>query len=115
MFGQITEKFQNILRSVRGFGVITDDNIKTTVREVRKTLIDGDVNFKVVKSFISKIEQKAQGTKLIKSVKPGQQFIKIIHDELILLLGKKSISLDLKEKPSVILIARLQRVGKTCL
>ena len=88
MFGQITEKFQNILRSVRGFGVITDDNIKSTVREVRKTLIDGDVNFKVVKSFISNIEQKAQGTKLIKSVKPGHQFIKIIHDELILLLGE---------------------------
>ena len=113
MFGQITEKFQNILRSVRGFGVITDDNIKSTVREVRKTLIDGDVNFKVVKSFISNIEQKAQGTKLIKSVKPGQQFIKIIHDELISLLGKKSISLDLNEKPSVILLVGLQGVGKT--
>ncbi len=113
MFGQITEKFQNILRSVRGFGVITDDNIKSTVREVRKTLIDGDVNFKVVKSFISNIEQKAQGTKLIKSVKPGHQFIKIIHDELISLLGKKSISLDLNGKPSVILLAGLQGVGKT--
>ena len=113
MFGQITEKFQNILRSVRGFGVITDDNIKSTVREVRKTLIDGDVNFKVVKSFISNIEKKAQGTKLIKSVKPGQQFIKIIHDELISLLGKKSISLDLNGKPSVILLAGLQGVGKT--
>ena len=58
MFGQITEKFQNILRSVRGFGVITDDNIKSTVREVRKALIDGDVNFKVVKSFISNIEKR---------------------------------------------------------
>ena len=113
MFGQITEKFQNILRSVRGFGVITDDNIKSTAREVRKALIDGDVNFKVVKSFISNIEKKAEGTKLIKSVKPGQQFIKIIHDELILLLGKKSISLDLNRKPSVILLAGLQGVGKT--
>ena len=113
MFGQITEKFQNILRSVRGFGVITDDNIKSTAREVRKALIDGDVNFKVVKSFISNIEKKAEGTKLIKSVKPGQQFIKIIHDELISLLGKKSISLDLNEKPSVILLVGLQGVGKT--
>ena len=113
MFGQITEKFQNILRSVRGFGVITDDNIKSTAREVRKALIDGDVNFKVVKSFISNIEKKAEGTKLIKSVKPGQQFIKIIHDELISLLGKKSISLDLNGKPSVILLAGLQGVGKT--
>jgi len=113
VFGQITEKFQNILRSVRGFGVITDDNIKSTAREVRKALIDGDVNFKVVKSFISNIEKKAEGTKLIKSVKPGQQFIKIIHDELISLLGKKSISLDLNGKPSVILLAGLQGVGKT--
>ena len=80
---------------------------------MRKALIDGDVNFKVVKSFISNIEKKAEGTKLIKSVKPGQQFIKIIHDELISLLGKKSISLDLNGKPSVILLAGLQGVGKT--
>jgi len=113
VFGQITEKFQNILRSVRGFGTITDENIKVTVREVRKALIDADVNFKVVKSFISEIEKKAEGTKLIKSVKPGQQFIKIIHDELVTLLGEKFTGLHLDKKPSVILLAGLQGAGKT--
>ena len=113
MFGQITEKFQNILRSVRGFGTITDENIKVTVREVRKALIDADVNFKVVKSFISEIEKKAEGTKLIKSVKPGQQFVKIIHDELVTLLGEKFTGLHLDKKPSVILLAGLQGAGKT--
>ena len=113
MFGQITEKFQNIIRSVRGFGTITDDNIKATVREVRKALIDADVNFKIVKSFVSEIEKKAEGTKLIKSVKPGQQFIKIIHDELVTLLGEKFTGLHLDKKPSVILLAGLQGAGKT--
>ena len=113
MFNQITEKFQNILRNVRGFGTITDDNIKSTVRDVRKALIDADVNFKVVKSFISKIERQAEGTKVLKSVKPGEQFIKIIHDELVSLFGKKSIGLVFKKKPSVILLTGLQGVGKT--
>ena len=113
MFNQITEKFQSILRNVRGLGTITDDNIKSTIRDVRKAFIDADVNFKVIKSFISKIETQAQGTKVFKSVKPGEQFIKIIHDELISLFGNKSNSLLLGKKPSVILLAGLQGVGKT--
>jgi len=113
MFTQITEKFQSILRNVRGFGTITDDNIKSTVRDVRKALIDADVNFKVIKSFISKIEKQAEGTKVFKSVKPGEQFIKIIHDELVYLFGKKSNSLYIGKKPSIILLAGLQGVGKT--
>ena len=113
MFNQITEKFQGIFRSVRGFGLITDKNIKSTVREVRKALIDADVNFKVVKSFVSKIEKEAEGTKVIKSVKPGDHFIKIIHDEMISLLGKKSSEVSLTSKRSVILLAGLQGAGKT--
>ena len=113
MFNQITEKFQSILRNVRGLGIITDDNIKSTIRDVRKAFIDADVNFKVIKSFISKIETQAQGTKVFKSVKPGEQFIKMIHDELISLFGNKSNGLLLGKKPSVILLAGLQGVGKT--
>ena len=113
MFNQITEKLQSIVRNVRGFGTITDDNIKSTVRDVRKAFIDADVNFKVVKSFISKIEKQAQGTKVFKSVKPGEQFIKIINDELVTLFGNKSNDLLLREHPSVILFAGLQGVGKT--
>ena len=113
MFNQITEKLQSIVRNVRGFGTITDDNIKATVRDVRKAFIDADVNFKVVKSFISKIEKQAQGTKVFKSVKPGEQFIKIINDELVTLFGNKSNDLLLRKHPSVILFAGLQGVGKT--
>jgi len=113
MFNQITEKLQSIARNVRGFGTITDDNIKSTVRDVRKAFIDADVNFKVVKSFISKIEKQAQGTKVFKSVKPGEQFIKIINDELVTLFGNKSNDLLLRKQPSVILFAGLQGVGKT--
>ena len=113
MFNQITEKLQSIARNVRGFGTITDDNIKSTVRDVRKAFIDADVNFKVVKSFISKIEKQAQGTKVFKSVKPGEQFIKIINDELVTLFGNKSNDLLLRKHPSVILFAGLQGVGKT--
>mgnify|MGYP001499422870 CR=1 FL=1 len=113
MFNQIAEKFQSILRNVRGLGTITDDNIKSTVRDVRKAFIDADVNFKVVKTFISEIEKRAQGTKVFKSVKPGEQFIKIIHDELISLFGNKSNDLLLRKKPSIILLAGLQGVGKT--
>jgi len=113
MFNQITEKFENIFRNVRGFGTITDSNIKSTVRDVRKALIDADVNFKVVKSFISAIEKQAEGTKVLKSVKPGEQFIKIIHDEMISLLGKESNNLLTGKKPLVILLAGLQGVGKT--
>ena len=76
MFNQITEKFQNILQNVRGFGTITDDNIKSTVRDVRKALIDADVNFKVVKSFISKIEKQAQGTKVLNLSSPENNLLK---------------------------------------
>jgi Signal recognition particle GTPase len=113
MFGQITEKFQSIIKNVRGLGKITDKNIHDTVREVRRTLIDADVNFKVVKSFVSVVEQKAQGTKILKSIKPGQQFVKIIKDELVKLLGSESKSLILNKKPSVILLSGLQGAGKT--
>ena len=113
MFNQITEKFQSILRNVRGFGTITDDNIKSTVRDVRKALIDADVNFKVIKSFISKIEKQAEGTKVLKSIKPGEQFVKIIHDELISLFGNKTNGFLIAKKPSVILLVGLQGVGKT--
>ncbi len=72
MFGQITEQFQTIFKNIRGLGKITDKNINETVRQVRRALIDADVNFKVVKSFVAEVEEKAQGTKVIKSINPGQ-------------------------------------------
>ena len=113
MFGHITERFESILRNVRGLGKITDKNIIDTVREVRRALIDADVNFNVAKSFVNTVHDKAQGTKVLKSVKPGQQFVKIIRDELVILLGTDSKDLVLKNNPAVILLAGLQGAGKT--
>ena len=113
MFGQITEQFQTIFKNIRGLGKITDKNINDSVRQVRRALIDADVNFKVVKSFVADVEEKAQGTKVLKSIKPGQQFIKIIRDELISLLGSKDTGLDLNDDPAVVLLTGLQGAGKT--
>jgi len=113
MFSHITERFESILRNVRGLGKITDKNINDTVREVRRALIDADVNFNVAKSFVNTVHDKAQGTKVLKSVKPGQQFVKIIRDELVILLGTDSKDLVLKNNPAVILLAGLQGAGKT--
>ena len=113
MFGHITERFESILRNVRGLGKITDKNINDTVREVRRALINADVNFNVAKTFVNNVHDKAQGTKVLKSVKPGQQFVKIIRDELVILLGTDSKDLVLKNNPAVILLAGLQGAGKT--
>ena len=113
MFGQITERFESIFRSVRGLGKITDKNINDTAREIRRALLDADVNFSVAKSFVKTVQEKAQGTKVLKSIKPGQQFVKIIRDEMVTLLGSDIEGLDLKRKPAVILLAGLQGAGKT--
>ena len=113
MFGQITEQFQTIFKNIRGLGKITDKNINDSVRQVRRALIDADVNFKVVKSFVADVEEKAQGTKVLKSIKPGQQFIKIIRDELVSLLGSKDTGLELNYDPAVVLLTGLQGAGKT--
>lgn len=113
MFDHITERFESLFRNVRGLGKITDKNINDTVREVRRALLDADVNFKVVKSFVKTVQEKAQGTKVLKSVKPGQYFVKIIRDELVALLGSDTEDLVLKSKPAVILLAGLQGSGKT--
>ena len=114
MFNQLAERFDLIFKNLRGLGKITDSNIQQTSREIRRVLLDADVNFKVAKEFIDRVKDRAQGTKVLKSVKPGEQFIKIIHDELITLLGFESKPLDLgSKKPGVILLAGLQGSGKT--
>ena len=113
MFGSISDKFDSILRKIRGVGVINDSNINETTREIRRALIDADVSFKVTKKFVDSVKEKSQGVKVLKSIKPGEQFVKILRDELVVLLGTKSIDLDLKNNPSVILLAGLQGAGKT--
>ncbi len=113
MFRTITEKFDSILKSLRGLGKITDENIESTVRQIRRAMLEADVNFIVVKDFISKIKLEAQGTKVLKSIKPGEQFISIIHENLIKLLGQDSKGLNLSSKFSVILLVGMQGSGKT--
>ena len=114
MFDKITEKFDIVFRSLRGLGKITEANIHGTVRDIRIILLEADVNYIIVKTFIEKVKYRAEGTKVIKSIKPGEQFIKIIHDELITLLGGEVSPLVTgKNKPNVILLAGLQGSGKT--
>ena len=113
MFGQLTEQFQEIVKNIRGLGKITDENIKSSVRKVRRVLIEADVNIKSVKSFTAKVQKKAQGTKTLKSIKPGEQFISIIKDEIVGLLRSSNNEMDLKSTPSSIMLCGLQGVGKT--
>ncbi len=113
MFNQITESYNNIFRSLRGLGKINDSNIADTIRETRIAMLNADVNFQVVKIFVSRIKEKAVGLKVSKSIKPGEYFIKIIHEEIISLLGRGEKKLKLDKTPSIILLAGLQGSGKT--
>ena len=114
MFEQLQEKFGLILRSLRGRGKITEKNISETSRQIRRALLEADVNLNVAKDFVARIEKKAQGSKVLKSVTPGQQFAKIMHDELTSILGKEQAPLIFAKKPpTVILLAGLQGSGKT--
>ena len=113
MFNQISDRFETIFKNIRGLGKINDSNIEEAAREVRRALLEADVNFKVAKNFVNTVKEKSQGVKILKSIKPGEQFVKIIHDELAVLLGEKTEELLLDKKFSVILIAGLQGAGKT--
>ncbi len=114
MFEQITDRFDIIFRNLRGLGKITDANIRTTAREIRRVLLDADVNFRVARDFVNRVSERAQGTKVIKSIRPGEQFIKIIHQEMVAVLGSESQDLEFgHRKPAVVLLAGLQGAGKT--
>ena len=113
MFNQISDRFETIFKNIRGLGKINDSNIEEASREIRRALLEADVNFKVAKNFVNNVKEKAQGVKVLKSIKPGEQFVKIIHHELIVLLGEKPKELELKNKFSIIMLAGLQGAGKT--
>ena len=114
MFNQLAERFESIFRDLRGLGKITDSNIQQTSREIRRVLLEADVNIVVAKDFVNRVKDRAEGTKVLKSIKPGEQFIKIIHDELVALLGNDVKTIELgSKKPAVILMAGLQGAGKT--
>jgi len=114
MFDQLSDQFDTVLRNLRGLGKITDANIQQTAREIRRVLLEADVNFTVTRSFVERVKEKAQGTKVLKSIKPGEQFIKIIRDELVELMGAETAPINFSAKPpTVILLAGLQGSGKT--
>jgi signal recognition particle subunit SRP54 len=113
MFGNLTKKFQGLFSAIGKSSVITEKNISEAVKEARLALLEADVNYSVANSFVNNIKEKALGESVIKSLKPKEKFIKIIHDELINIMGKDEISLDLNKKPSVIMLCGLQGSGKT--
>src|SRR5579872_3411295 len=113
MFGSLTEKFQGLFSGLVGKKTLTEDNISDAVREVRLALLDADVNYTVVSDFVKRVKEKALGDAVLKSVSPGQQFTKLVHDELIALMGTEEAPLDLKAKLSVLMLCGLQGSGKT--
>ena len=114
MFEGISEKLNTTLKRVRGYGKLSESNIEEALREVRLSLLEADVNFKVVRDFINSVKERALGQEVAQSLSPGQQFIKIVHEELISVLGDQSSELDLKASPPVgIMLIGLQGSGKT--
>ncbi|HUA67573.1 MAG TPA: signal recognition particle protein, partial [Candidatus Saccharimonadales bacterium] len=104
---------QNAFRNLRGLGKISEANVSDSLREVRLALLEADVNFKVARDFIERVKTKAIGAEVVQSIQPGQQIIKIIHDELVDLLGSQNAGLNLSANPSCILMAGLHGSGKT--
>lgn len=113
MFESLTEKLENAVNKIKGYGVINEDNISSTMREVRLALLEADVNYKVVKEFTNKVKEKALGEEVKKSLKPGDVFLKILKDELLNLLGDDNSELNLSGNPAVVMLVGLQGSGKT--
>lgn len=113
MFENLSERLESAFKQIKGEGRITELNIAATVKEIRKALIDADVNFKIAKEFTDTIREKALGQKVINAVSPGQLMIKIVKDELVQLMGGSESEFNAKGNPAVILIAGLQGSGKT--
>ncbi|TAN63899.1 signal recognition particle protein [bacterium] len=113
MFESLTDKLRKVLRDVRGQGTLSESNIQDALKEVRLALLEADVNFKVVKTFIETVSEKAKGKDVLESLTPGQQFTKVVHDELAALLGGENTALTLKGRPAVIMLVGLNGSGKT--
>lgn len=112
MFDSLSEKLQSIISKTRG-KELTQDNMQEALREIRRALLEADVNLRVVKAFISSVKDKAEGEKVLEGVDPSQQLIKIVHDELVNLLGKEQNPLDFSGSPNMIMMLGLQGSGKT--
>ena len=113
MFDSLTDRLHNIIENTTRQRELTQDNMKEALREIRRALLEADVNLRVVKAFISNIKDKAEGEEIIKGVNPAQQLVKIVNDELVNILGRTEVPLNLDNKPSLIMMLGLQGSGKT--
>ncbi len=113
MFDNLSERLERSFKILKGEGRITEINIAETVKDIRKALLEADVNYKTAKQFTDRVKEKALGQNVITAVRPGQLMVKITHDELAELMGSESVELNLKGNPAVILMAGLQGSGKT--
>jgi signal recognition particle subunit SRP54 len=113
MFDNLSERLEKSFKILKGEGRISEVNVAETLKDIRRALLDADVNYKISKDFTDTVKKKAFGQDVLKSVKPGQMLTKIVHDELALLMGGTKVDINIKSKPSVILIAGLQGSGKT--
>ena len=113
MFDNLSERLERSFKILKGEGQITEINVAETLKDVRRALLDADVNYKVAKQFTDSVKQKALGQNVLTSVKPGELMIKIVHDELVTLMGGETCELQLKGNPAVILMSGLQGSGKT--
>lgn len=113
MFENLSDRFDKALKTLKGEGQITEINVAETVKEVRKALLEADVNYKVAKDFTDRVKEKALGQDVLTAVKPGQLMVKIVKDELVQLMGGTNADINIEGDPAVILIAGLQGSGKT--
>ncbi len=113
MFDNLSSKLDKAFQVLKGHGKITEINVAETLKEVRRALLDADVNFKIAKDFTIKVKEKALGQEVLTSLQPGQLMVKIVKDELVKLMGSENVGLDLEPKPAIILMCGLQGSGKT--
>ena len=113
LFENLSERLERSFKILKGEGKITEVNVSETLKDVRKALLDADVNYKVAKTFTDTVKQKALGQNVLTAVKPSQLMVKIVHDELALLMGGETAEINVKGQPAIILMSGLQGSGKT--
>lgn len=113
MFENLSDRLDNVMHKIKGYGIITEENISDVMKEVRLALLEADVNYQVVKEFTNNVKEKALGEEVRKSIKPSEMFLKILKDELLNLLGEDKIEIEVSKKPTILMLVGLQGSGKT--
>ena len=113
MFENLSDRLQNVMHKIKGYGKITEENINEMMREIRLSLLEADVNYKVVKEFTNTVKEKALGTDVNQKLSPGEEFVRIVRDELTELLGGETAELVINKNPTITMLVGLQGSGKT--